>query len=90
MQQINITMFDIWVYLGIGIIVFLLILITISFIFSECIPYLDEWQYIKMEIRRSEGEEHAFWKRKLKKFYVQRIPFVRHFHSKKRRKKKRF
>ena len=89
MLQFNIIMFDIWIFLGISVIVFLLTLIVISFIFSEWIPYLDEWQYVKMEIRRSNGENRAFWKRKLKKFYLQRIPFIRHFYSKRHRKKKR-
>lgn len=39
-------------------------------------PFIKKRDYIKMELGRSNEREYRYWKRKLKKLYVQHIPFV--------------
>ncbi len=51
-------------------------LIVLAFIVNVWIPYLNERNYIKMEIRRSVGRERAHWKRILKEFYISHIPII--------------
>lgn len=39
-------------------------------------PFLVKHRYIKMELNRTEGSEHRFWKKELKRNYIRLIPFV--------------
>ncbi len=55
------------------------ILALIAFIINVWIPYQRERKYIKMEMKRSDGEEYYYWKRQLKRLYISHIPIVGRF-----------
>ena len=46
------------------------------FTFNVVMPFIEERNYIKMEMKRSEDEEYYHWKRKLKRLYLSYIPFI--------------
>ena len=50
-----------------------------AFIVNFLIPFISEKNYLKMEIKRSQGEEKKYYERKLKLFYASHIPLVRRF-----------
>ena len=73
-----------------GIILFLVLLILAFFItimtitwINKIVPFLEEREYIKMEMQHSfdEGEYH-YWKRELKQLYLQAIPLIGRFFDK--------
>lgn len=44
------------------------------------IPFNEERQYIKMEIKRScSKQEYKYWKKEMKKLYRKSIPIIRWF-----------
>lgn len=59
--------------------IFVISFAIIAFIVNFWIPFTNEKNYLKMEIKRSQGEEKKHYKRKLKSFYASHIPLVRRF-----------
>ena len=53
------------------LVIFLMFCIYLS---NSIIPFMIKRRYILMEINRTKGEEHRFWKRKLKRNYIRLIP----------------
>ena len=39
-------------------------------------PFMKTRAYIKGEINRSEGREYYYWKRELRKLYIEQIPIL--------------
>ena len=69
--EVNLT--PLWIFMGMVIAIFLILLIVIKVI----IPLVDEFNYIRMELRRSEtNNERRYWKRKLIRFFVCLIPVL--------------
>lgn len=63
------------------ILIFILLLLAILallfvFIVGVLLPFAERRKYIKMEMRRSEGAEYEYWKKKLKRHYIRHIPLV--------------
>lgn len=59
--------------------IFLVSFVVVAFIVNFWLPFISEKKYLKMEIKRSEGEEKKYYERKLKLFYASHIPLVRRF-----------
>ncbi|MDY3929373.1 MAG: hypothetical protein SOZ34_08445 [Clostridia bacterium] len=52
-----------------------ILLICIAVFFLNVIyPFNEKRKFIKSEIRRSDGKEYNYWKRELKKLYIEHIP----------------
>lgn len=60
-------------------IVVILFLIVLTFYFKAVAPFVKRRKYIKMEMKRSNGEKYYYWKRELRKLYISRIPFMNKF-----------
>ena len=58
------------------IIVLILSFVIIAYILSVVKPFVERRDFIKMEMQRTMGPEHFFWKRELKLLYISHIPFV--------------
>lgn len=67
---------------------FVAILVVTAFIVNFWLPFLKQRSYLKMEIRRTDGEEKKYYKKQLEIFYASHVPFVRHFMFKKKSRKK--
>ncbi len=52
------------------------LLIVIAFYINVLRPFLDDRQYIIMEMKRSDGGEYRYWKRELKLLYISLIPII--------------
>ena len=66
--------------------VLIIIVISIIAIFFIVVFYVNfflqfkkERDYIKMEMGRTKGSEYRYWKKKLRKLYISKIPIVRRF-----------
>ena len=46
------------------------------FYFYVVMPFIEERNYIKMEMQRSDDEEYYYWKRELKRLYLSQIPII--------------
>ncbi len=62
--------------IGIGLVVFFLIIFIVKFIMDIYVPFIAERDYIKTEITRSYGDRRLHWERELKRLYVGSIPVV--------------
>lgn len=51
----------------------------LAFYINFYIQFKKERDYIKMEIGRTYGKEHLYWKRRLKMLYISQIPIIRRF-----------
>ncbi len=52
------------------------IVVIVDFICRGVLPFKDKRDYIMMEIKRTEGREHIYWKNKLKRLYLESFPIV--------------
>ena len=59
--------------------IFVASFVVAAFIVNFWFPFISEKNYLKMEIKRSGGEEKKYYERKLKLFYASHIPLVRRF-----------
>ena len=73
----------IWLLWGIFLAVLLLLPVLISFVINVLVPFKENRDLIKMEMNRTKGRKHRYWKRELKKLYISHIPIVRWFFRKK-------
>ena len=64
-----------WIF----ILVIIVIFVVLMFCFNEVMSFMQERDYIKMEIKRSNDKEYYYWKRKLKKLYLSHIPIIGRF-----------
>ncbi len=59
-----------------GLLIVLLPLFFASAYVNVYLPFINATKSIRLEIRRSEGDEREFWKRELRILYVRAIPLV--------------
>lgn len=55
---------------------FLIVLLVAMYVVMKINTFLDKRRVIKLEINRTDGEEHRYWERELKKLYAESIPIV--------------
>lgn len=61
----------------IGLLLFIvLFFFSIYIYFSFYIPFKRRRDYIKVEIARTRGAVNIYWKKELKKFYIESIPLI--------------
>lgn len=58
------------------LIVMIVFFIIFVFYFYVVMPFIEERNYIKMEMQRSDDEEYYYWKRELKRLYLSQIPII--------------
>ncbi len=68
--------------------IFVVLFVVAAFIVNFWIPFIKQRNYIKMEIRRSDGEEKKYYERQLKLFYASHVPLVRRFIFKREEKRR--
>lgn len=76
MEELQTTQGDMILLLGV---IFLIFFVTLAFYFNVIAPFVQEREYIKREINRSDGEEYYYWKRKLRRLYLAHIPIIGRF-----------
>jgi hypothetical protein len=60
-----------------AVIIIILTPLFIGSIYVEFyLPFIKQIKIIKLEIKRSEGEERVYWQKELMCFYIRCIPFV--------------
>lgn len=63
-----------------AIILIVVAIFLIALYVKNVVPFLQERSYIKMEIERSFSESEAvYWKKELKKLYIEHIPIFHFF-----------
>ena len=60
----------------IGLISFFAVL---AFYFYVIAPFMRAREHIKMEMKRSDGDEYYYWKSELKRLYMIHIPIIGRF-----------
>ena len=63
-------------FLGICLVAVILIILAIKYISTVYMPFVEERDFIKMEIARSHGSSRVHWKHELHRLYMAQIPFV--------------
>ena len=53
--------------------------IVLALYFKVIAPFIKARNYIKMEMQRSDGDEYYYWKSKLRRLYMERIPIIGRF-----------
>lgn len=53
--------------------------IIFAFYLKVVMPFMEERNYIKKEIKRSDGEEYYHWKKELKRLYLVHVPIIGRF-----------
>ena len=53
--------------------------IIFAFYVKVVMPFMQKRDYIKKEIKRSDGEEYYHWKRELKRLYLAHVPIIGRF-----------
>lgn len=77
-------------FLAIILILFFIIVIAMKFIMNVYIPFLDEREYIQMEIARNGGSERQHWERELRRLYIGSIPIIgKHINRRERRRRRK-
>ncbi|MBQ8808513.1 MAG: hypothetical protein IJZ81_04335 [Clostridia bacterium] len=62
--------------LGICLVLFFIIVLFVKYIANVYMPFVDDRDYIRMEIMRSHGSERIHWQHELTRLYLGKIPFV--------------
>ena len=62
--------------LGACLLLFFIAVFIVKFIVRVYVPFLDERDFILMEIDRTHGDERIHWKHELKRLYISQIPFI--------------
>ena len=63
-------------FLGICLVVVILIILAIKYIAAIYMPFVEERDFIKMEIARSHGNRRVHWQYELHRLYLAQIPFI--------------
>ena len=82
-------------FLGICLVLFLTGVLLIKFITRVYMPFIDERDFILMEIARNRGSIRIHWEHELRRLYISQIPFigaylVKQSKEKSREKRKKF
>ncbi len=65
--------------LNLTFITVILFFVALALYFYILSPIMRMRKYFKSEIQRSQGKEKEYWKKKLRKLYMQYIPFIGRF-----------
>ena len=63
-------------FLGICLVAIILIILAIKYISSVYMPFVEERDFLKMEIARSHGNNRVHYQHELKRLYLSQIPFI--------------
>ena len=76
-------------FLGACLVLLFAAVFLIKFIASVYVPFIEERDFIRMEIVRSKGNERIHWEHELRRLYIAQIPFIGIFLAEQSRKKSR-
>ena len=63
-------------FLGACLALTIIAIFLIKFVAGVYVPFVEDRDFIRMEIARSHGNERAHWKHELKRLYISQIPFI--------------
>lgn len=63
-------------FLGICLVAVILIILAIKYIAAIYMPFIEERDFLKMEIARSHGNNRVHYQHELKRLYLSQIPFI--------------
>lgn len=63
-------------FLGICLVAVILIILAIKYVSTVYMPFVEERDFIKMEIARSHGNSRVHWQHELRRLYLAQIPFI--------------
>ena len=79
MENYN-TQDDIITFIGIVFLLFITVFILLAIYLNVIHPFIEERNYIKMEMQRSfDEDEYQYWKWRLKQLYLKSIPVIGRF-----------
>ena len=76
-------------FLGAGLVLFFAGILFVKFMASIYVPFIEERDYIRMEIAGKKGDERIHWEHELRRLYIAQIPFIGIFLAEQSRKKSR-
>ena len=76
-------------FLGICLVADILIILLVKYISTIYTPFIEERDFLKMEIARSHGDSRVHYQHELKRLYLLQIPFIGGFLIQASRKKAR-
>ena len=76
-------------FLGACLVLLFAAVFLIKFIANVYVPFMEERDFIYMEIVRSKGNERIHWKHELRRLYIAQIPFIGVFLAERSRKRSR-
>ena len=71
--------------LGILLVILIFMIFMVKYIMNVYMPFVDDRDFILLEIRRTHGDERIHWKNELKRLYISQIPFVGRYLAEKSR-----
>ena len=86
MNTINIID-DAVLFLGICLVVLLAGILFVKFMANIYVPFIEERDFIRMEIMRSKGDARIHWQHELRRLYIAQIPLIGGFLAERDRKK---
>ena len=63
-------------FLGICLVATILIILLVKYISTVYMPFIEERDFLKMEIARSHGNNRVHYQHELKRLYLSQIPFI--------------
>ena len=63
-------------FLGICLAAVILIILLVKYISTIYMPFIEERDFLKMEIARSHGDSRVHYQHELKRLYLSQIPFI--------------
>ena len=63
-------------FLGICLVAVILIILAVKYISTVYMPFVEERDFIKMEIARSHGNRRVHWQHELHRLYLAQIPLI--------------
>lgn len=63
-------------FLGICLVAIILIILLVKYISTIYMPFVEERDFLKMEIARSHGNNRVHYQHELKRLYLSQIPFI--------------
>ena len=63
-------------FLGVCLVLLIAAIFLVKFVAGVYVPFIEDRDFIRMEIARSHGDERIHWKHELKRLYISQIPFI--------------
>lgn len=63
-------------FLGVCLVLLIAAIFLVKFVAGVYVPFIEDRDFIRMEIARSHGNERMHWERELRRLYISQIPII--------------